>query len=251
MATDLTSGSDTKQRAQAAAATAGDEARETASIAMQEASDVKEEVKNQARNLIEESRTQLHSEAQQQTDRVAGTVRNLGEQLHALAEGRTDQAGIVADYAREAAQRVHGLASRLDERGFDGAIDDVKRFARRRPGMFLLGAAAAGFAVGRILRNANDQQQSQARPSGYSQYGGYGTGEYSGRYGVGYGADATSPWASTPSYPTAPSSAVVDVTTPDQTGESVSRYAGTRPSTVAGHETGTSFDDTSAREDRP
>ena len=40
----------------------------------------------------------------------------------------------------------------MRERGPDGVIQDVRRFARRRPGMFLLAAGVTGFAIGRIVK---------------------------------------------------------------------------------------------------
>ena len=43
--------------------------------------------------------------------------------------------------------------SRLEDRGIEGVVDDVSRFARRRPGVFLLAAAGAGFVVGRFVRS--------------------------------------------------------------------------------------------------
>ncbi|MBE1603490.1 hypothetical protein [Actinopolymorpha pittospori] len=43
----------------------------------------------------------------------------------------------------------------------DGILQDVEGFARRRPVAFLVGAAAAGFAVGRLARAAT---KGQTRP---------------------------------------------------------------------------------------
>jgi hypothetical protein len=45
-------------------------------------------------------------------------------------------------------------ADYLEDRGPEGLLDDVQEFARRKPGTFLLIAAAAGFAVGRLGRAA-------------------------------------------------------------------------------------------------
>ena len=49
--------------------------------------------------------------------------------------------------------RWSSFASRLEDRGIEGVVDDVARFARRRPGVFLLAAAGAGFVVGRFVRS--------------------------------------------------------------------------------------------------
>ena len=134
------------------AAVGQDEARQVASTAAEQVGQVAGEVGTQARNLIEESKTQLHAQAQTQTDQIATKLRTLGDQVQALVEGRTEDAGPLGDYARQAAQTVSHVANRVEDRGFDGIVEDVQRFARRRPGTFLLGAAVAGFGIGRLLR---------------------------------------------------------------------------------------------------
>jgi hypothetical protein len=53
----------------------------------------------------------------------------------------------------------------MDQRGVEGVLDDVRSFARRRPGVFLLGAGIAGFAVGRLVRGAKDAPTSRPGPS--------------------------------------------------------------------------------------
>jgi hypothetical protein len=71
-----------------------------------------------------------------------------------LAEGRPEEAGQLSAYAQKAAGKVTDVAERVEARGVEGALDDMKSFARRRPGVFLLGAGIAGFATGRLLRAA-------------------------------------------------------------------------------------------------
>jgi hypothetical protein len=94
----------------------------------------------------------LRDQGRSQADQLAGAIRRVGDQADALAAGRVDEAGNVADYVRRAGGQVRQVADRLDERGVDGVVDDVQNFARRRPGAFLLGCAAAGFVTGRLLR---------------------------------------------------------------------------------------------------
>jgi hypothetical protein len=59
----------------------------------------------------------------------------------------------------------------VSERGFDGLVDDVQSFARRRPGVFLAAAAATGFVAGRLFRGA---QAAANAGSGSSSAGGNG-----------------------------------------------------------------------------
>jgi hypothetical protein len=79
----------------------------------------------------------------------------MSEQLGSMARGEGPREGPVNDITRQLAGTVDRAATRLDEGGLDGALDDVKRFARQRPGLFILGAIGAGFAVGRLLKAAD------------------------------------------------------------------------------------------------
>ena len=70
-----------------------------------------------------------------------------------LGEGRPGDAGPLAGYLGEAQRKVEQFAERLSARGPQGVLDDLGGFARRKPAMFLLVAAGAGFAVGRMTRS--------------------------------------------------------------------------------------------------
>ena len=152
------------------AATASGEARQVAGTAAEGARDVARETGRQvgevageaaaqARDMLAQTTGQLKEQASAQTGRAAEGLRTVTSQLQALSDGRPAEAGAVGDYARQMTTKLDELAGRLDERGFDGMMDDVQRFARRRPGVFLLGAVTAGFFAGRFLRGA------QAAPS--------------------------------------------------------------------------------------
>jgi hypothetical protein len=136
------------------AGTARGEARSVAGDVRQEASAVASEAATQAQNMLDETRSALRSQARQGTDRTAGALDNLSSQFRALASGDREGAGELGRYADRASERLHGLAEQISTRGFDGVVDDVQSFARRRPGVFLAAAAASGFAVGRLFRGA-------------------------------------------------------------------------------------------------
>lgn len=152
-------------QARQVAGTAADEARAVVSTAGEQLATVAGEAVDQARNLLEESKAQARGQAEQQTERIASSLRHLGDQLRALTEGRVEEAGLVGDYARQAADTVGRYAGRIEQRGLDGVVHDVQRFARRRPGMFLFGALAAGFGVGRLFKaNAAAGASDGGRP---------------------------------------------------------------------------------------
>ncbi len=150
-----------KQEGEQVAEDAREQAEEVVDTARQSVAEVTEEAKHQAIDLAEDARRQLHDQARQQTDHLGAAIQDLGHKLHALADGRTEEAGQVGDYTDRVADQVDRIGGRVQELGFDGTVDELQRFARRRPGVFLLGAAAAGFAVSRLGRGAKDAQQQR------------------------------------------------------------------------------------------
>jgi hypothetical protein len=136
------------------AGTATEGARQVASEASRQAGQLTQEALSSARTLVGEATGSLREQAGQQTERAASGLRSLSDQVRALAEGRTDEAGAAGDYARQAGEKLQQVAERLESGGLEGALSDLQGFARRRPGVFLLGAAAAGFAVARLVRGA-------------------------------------------------------------------------------------------------
>jgi hypothetical protein len=155
----------TKTQVTEAASTASDKTREVAHDAAQQAKDVAEtarekagdighEVTAQGHRVVDEAKDKLREQSHRQSDQLASTLRGWSGQAQALADGRPQEAGQLADYAQQAAGKIAEVAEQVQSRGFEGAIDDVKSFARRRPGVFLLGAGVAGFAAWRLLRGA-------------------------------------------------------------------------------------------------
>ena len=67
---------------------------------------------------------------------------------------RSDESGPMSDLAQEASRRVGEISHWLDSHEPTDLVDEVKRFARRRPVAFLAIAAAAGVVAGRVTRGA-------------------------------------------------------------------------------------------------
>ena len=94
-----------------------------------------------------------------------------------MAEQRS---GMASDAAREVANRARSFGQQLDGREPAELLDDLRSFARRRPGMFLAGAAIAGVVVGRVLRGSatrprtDSSTRQHGNPSGDAS-GGTGT----------------------------------------------------------------------------
>lgn len=120
----------------------------------------------QARSVAVGLRDRAGLEVRSQTHRLAETLRQWSDDLSSMADsGKPDSParGLVG----QVAERGRRMADYLDERGLGGAVDEVQRFARRRPGAFLAGAAVAGFLVGRMGKAAmRAQSANDGRPAG-------------------------------------------------------------------------------------
>ena len=127
--------------------------RELAGTARDQADQVKGQLAEQVQGLVADARGQLQAEADRQTARVAQAVFEVGTQAIAMATGRPEEAGPLAAYAEQAANWLDTCAAAIEERGLEGLSADVIEFARRRPDVFLAGAAVAGLAVGRLTRS--------------------------------------------------------------------------------------------------
>jgi hypothetical protein len=141
-----------KTEATNVASTAADGARDVAEEAGAQAKAVAGEAKQQLDRLIGQSRDEVRQEAEARTTQAAGQLRTLSEQFGALLDGRPEAAGQLAGYASDLQGQLSRLAARMEQGGAQGVVDDVTRFARRRPGVFLAGAAGMGFVVGRLVR---------------------------------------------------------------------------------------------------
>lgn len=89
--------------------------------------------------------------------------RRFGEQVGGLAEAvrsaarslDRSQTPTAARYVDRAAEQIEDLGHALRERRWGELVADVELVARRQPGLFVAGAIAVGFLIGRFLAVAN------------------------------------------------------------------------------------------------
>ncbi|NUP35111.1 MAG: hypothetical protein HOU01_25880 [Streptomycetaceae bacterium] len=177
------------QEAKSVASDAAQSGRQVADTAASGAKDVVSEATTQLRQLFDQLRSELDGQASSQGQRAVGGLRSLADELREMASG-SQQQGIAGEAAHQAADRASSFADWLDNKQPGDILDEVRSLARRRPGAFLLGAAAIGVLGGRMTRGltggGSDQQSSGA--SGYASTapgttgayptGGYPTGGY-------------------------------------------------------------------------
>jgi hypothetical protein len=137
--------------------------------AADQAKQVAAETGRQARDLLGEAQGHATSQASAQQQRAAQQLHSVADELGQMASN-SDQSGVATEFAHQAANRVHGAASWLEQREPADLLDEVRSFARRRPGAFLIGAAVAGLAAGRLTRGLKDRGNNH-QPSSGRDYG--------------------------------------------------------------------------------
>lgn len=140
-----------KSQAADVAGGAKDAAADVAGTAKEQVQEVAAEAKNQVKNVMGQARSELTEQAQTQQKKVAAGLSSLADQLSAMAAG-SDQPGVATDVAQQAADRAQEFAGWLDNRDPQGVLEDVRAFARRKPGVFLVAALGAGVLAGRLAR---------------------------------------------------------------------------------------------------
>jgi hypothetical protein len=143
--------------------TAADAGRQVVGTAAEQVGTVAQEAKAQARDLVGEARGQVQQQARNGQQKATDGIRALVRELREMAEGGAQQ-GTVSEVAQQAADRADRLADWLGEREPGDLLEEVRSFARRRPGVFLLGAGLAGVLVGRLTRGAVDSARSESGP---------------------------------------------------------------------------------------
>lgn len=144
---------------------------QVAGTAAEQARNVVGEARQQAGTVIEDLRGRAIDEADGQTKRAAGTLRQWANDFSSLASHAESDSPARSLVAR-AGDKGQRAADYLERQGAEGIAADLQGFARRRPGAFLGGALLAGLAVGRLAKvtqtasraDGNGQRRVTAAP---------------------------------------------------------------------------------------
>jgi hypothetical protein len=130
--------------------TSAEAARQVAGTAKEKASDVSSDVRRQTQQLAGQTRDQLVEQAGQQKNRATDGLRSVSQELRGMAEH--GQSGWGSQLARQGADFTEQAADFLQKREPGELLEEVRTFARRKPGTFLLTAVLAGVVAGRLTR---------------------------------------------------------------------------------------------------
>lgn len=128
-----------------------DAAQHVAGVAKEQVGQVTAEAGKQVKQLVGQAQSELSGQAQVQQQKLAGGLHSVGDQLKAMAQN-SDQSGVATDLAHQAADKAHQVAGWLDDRDPGSVLNEVRAYARKRPGAFLALALGAGLVAGRLAR---------------------------------------------------------------------------------------------------
>jgi hypothetical protein len=162
-----------KDEARNVGQTAAQAGSQVASTATDQAKNVVQETQRQAQDLLEQGRTQLRQQATTQQQKAAEGLSSLAQQLRGMADGTGDGApGPARDLVQQASGKLEEFGSWLQGHEPADLLDEVRAFARRKPGMFLLGAAVAGVVAGRLTTGVKAAHTGSGIVGGGSSSGG-------------------------------------------------------------------------------
>ena len=160
-----------KDEARNVGQTAAQAGSQVASTAADQAKEVVGEAKHQAQDLVQQGRSQLRQQTVAQQHKAASGLSSLAQELRGLADGSSQGApGPARDLLQQASGYVEQFADRLQNREPAELLDDVRSFARRRPGTFLLGAALAGVLAGRLTSGVKAAHSDGSSSGSQQQY---------------------------------------------------------------------------------
>jgi hypothetical protein len=131
-----------------------EQATQVVGTAKDQAQDLAQQAAQQAKSTVRQLQDDLRARADQEASKLAETMRSASEQMRSMATSAGgEQRSLMTNLMSEGAQIADRFASRLDAGGVERAVAEVRSWARRNPGGFLLGAAVAGVVAGRLARN--------------------------------------------------------------------------------------------------
>lgn len=122
--------------------------------AKQTTSDVVGQVQQQAGSRLDRQKDEAAGELQ----KVAGAVRNLGDQLGGQDQGPIAQ--YAAQYGKKAADGLERLTNYLRQNDTRALVSEIENFGRRQPALLIGGAFLLGLAGARFLKSSRMATES-------------------------------------------------------------------------------------------
>lgn len=129
------------------------------------ASEATGKAREEASRLSEQAKKQFAGQAEQQKANASDQLDDIGEALRKTSDTLHERdKDSVANLTEGAAHQIERLSGYLRDRSVNEMLTEAKRFARRKPGMFLGGAAVLGFFGSRFFRSSDPESHRHRHP---------------------------------------------------------------------------------------
>ena len=137
-------------------------------------SSAQEQISTKAQELGGEAKFQIREQLEQRSTETGEQVQSIGKVLHSSANQlRSEGNDMPAKIVEEVARRTDDLGNYLRSAQADRILDDIERFARRRPWVTAGVGALAGFVASRFLKASGERRYEGAQTNGRSYGQGY------------------------------------------------------------------------------
>ena len=127
------------------------------------ASAASDAVQRGAGRVADQMREAVEELLREQKDRAADAVHGLAEALHQAADTlEREERGVAARYAEQAAAQIDRFSETMRQQTLRDMLASAEDIARRQPALFITGAVAIGFIVGRMLSRPGDGRTPRA-----------------------------------------------------------------------------------------
>lgn len=102
---------------------------------------------------------QLSSQKERATDGLGSVAQAVRQSTQHLRDNHQET---IAQYADKAADRIDRFSAQLRDRDVSEIAEDVQRFARKQPALFVGSAFALGILGARFLKSSSDRARARS-----------------------------------------------------------------------------------------
>ncbi|MEM7687474.1 MAG: hypothetical protein AAF291_00500 [Pseudomonadota bacterium] len=135
----------------------------TQSGAQNSDADIKQELKENANKIADSAKKQAEGQARSTRDQAVKAAQSTSSAIETAAQDLREDADTpdwVAGMFGSVAKQISQFAQQADAKEPQDMLRTVQDFGRSNPTAFLAGAAAVGFAAGRVMRAGAEQHDA-------------------------------------------------------------------------------------------
>jgi len=131
--------------------------------AREHAREAGEHVREAGEHAKQAGPAEVERAAERGREQARESVGSMARALRAASDAlRDEDHGRMSDMSRQAAEQMDRLAGYIDRKDYQALLDDVRRFGRERPALFLGGMFVTGMLAGRFLRAKSPERRHES-----------------------------------------------------------------------------------------